>query len=77
MKDIYQHFVFDVLGLATEEETGKTSEALTEVMNMILDIRHKAKLEKNFALSDQIRDQLLAAGIQVKDSKEGSTWKLN
>ena len=77
LKDIYQHFVFDVLGLATEEETGKTSEALTEVMNMILDIRHKAKLEKNFALSDQIRDQLLAAGIQVKDSKEGSTWKLN
>ncbi|HQQ92962.1 MAG TPA: cysteine--tRNA ligase [Bacteroidia bacterium] len=73
---IYRHFVFDILGLKEEYENTKSNEALNKVMDMILEIRAKAKTERNFTLSDSIRDQLMAAGIQLKDGKEGSTWKL-
>ena len=37
--------------------------------------RQQAKLDRNFALSDQIRDQLKVAGIVLEDSKEGTGWK--
>jgi cysteinyl-tRNA synthetase len=76
LKDIYQHFIFDVMGLKAGEENSKTTEVLGKVVDLVLDIRNKAKTEKNFGLSDQIRDKLNDAGVQVKDSKEGSTWKI-
>lgn len=76
LKTIYQNFVFDVLGLKTGEENGKSDSALEKVMDLVLDIRSKAKTGKDFKLSDEIRDKLIAAGVQVKDTKEGSTWKL-
>ena len=37
--------------------------------------RHQAKIDRNFALSDQIRDQLKDAGVVLEDSKEGTGWK--
>ena len=76
LKKVYQEFVFDVLGLKQNAESSKYTEALEKVMDLVIDIRAKAKQEKNFALSDAIRDKLTEAGIQVKDGKEGSTWKV-
>jgi len=66
----------DVLGLKREEDSGKSAVALDHVMQLLFDIRKKAKENKDFATSDQIRDQLLKSGIQVKDGKDGSTWSL-
>lgn len=77
LKTIYQHFVFDVMGLKKEEDNSKASTVLAEVMKLILDLRAKAKANKDFATSDEIRDKLLGANIQVKDGKEGATWSLN
>jgi cysteinyl-tRNA synthetase len=37
--------------------------------------RHQAKIDRDFALSDQIRDQLKDAGVILEDSKEGTIWK--
>ncbi len=76
LKKVYQEFVFDVLGLKQNAESSKYTEALGKVMDLVIDIRAKAKQEKNFALSDAIRDKLTEAGIQIKDGKEGSTWKV-
>ena len=76
LKTIYQNFVFDVMGLQTEEENSKANTALAKVMDMVLEIRNKAKVEKNFPLSDEIRNKLTDAGVQIKDSKEGTTWKI-
>ncbi|MCD6018634.1 MAG: cysS [Bacteroidetes bacterium] len=73
---IYQHFVFDVMGLKKEEETGKASTALESVMQLVLELRDKAKANKDFATSDEIRNKLTAANIQVKDGKEGVTWSI-
>ncbi len=43
----------------------------------LVDERSQAKLEKNFARADEIRDELQEMGVSIKDSKEGSTWTLN
>ena len=76
LKTIYQDFVFDVLGLKNEKTDSKTSQALSKVMELIIDIRAKVKADKNFELSDKIRDKLTDAGIQIKDTKEGTAWKI-
>ena len=44
---------------------------------MLLELRAKAKAAKDWDTSDQIRDRLAALGFEVKDTKEGATWKLN
>ena len=41
------------------------------------DVIAKAKANKDWATSDQIRDNLSALGFEVKDTKDGCTWKLN
>jgi cysteinyl-tRNA synthetase len=76
LKKLYNDFVFSVLGLKSEESNQKIDNALAQVMELVLDIRNQAKKGKDFKLSDEIRDKLLEAGIQVKDGKEGSTWKI-
>jgi len=73
---IYNDFVFDVLGLNQQEESGKLNTTLSTVMDLVLDIRKKAKTGKDFKLSDEIRDRLMSAGIQINDTKEGSVWKI-
>ncbi len=76
LNTIYQHFVFDIMGLKKEEETGKANTALECVMQLVLDLRDKAKANKDFATSDEIRNKLTASNIQVKDSKEGTSWSI-
>lgn len=72
-------FAFDLLGL--KEEKGNSSDAREEafgkVVDMVLDLRAKAKSDKDWATSDKIRDELAAAGFEVKDTKDGVTWRLN
>ncbi len=68
-------FVFDILGL--EAESDGNSEALDGVMNLVLDIRKSAKSNKDWGTADKIRDGLKDAGIEVMDSREGTTYKLN
>ncbi|OYU80141.1 MAG: cysteine--tRNA ligase [Flavobacterium sp. BFFFF1] len=67
-------FVFDVLGLENEKLLGANNDKLEGVVNMLIDMRNQARVNKDFALSDQIRNQLSALGIQLKDGKEGTTF---
>lgn len=76
LQSLFRDFVFGVLGLKTEESNGKVQNALEKVVEHMLELRKQAKSEKNFKLSDEIRDKLISAGIQVKDTREGSTWKI-
>ncbi|PJJ09030.1 cysteinyl-tRNA synthetase [Flavobacterium sp. 1] len=72
---VMQAFVFDVLGLEEEKVNGNTDK-LEGVVNMLIGMRKQARDNKDFALSDQIRDQLIALGIQLKDGKEGTTFSI-
>ena len=69
-------FVFDVLGL-NEEKTTSEDNKIDDLVNMLINMRMEARANKNFALSDQIRDQLLAIGIHLKDGKEQTTFTIN
>ena len=69
-------FVFDILGIRNEKLVANNSDKLEGVVEMLINMRLEARANKNFALSDQIRDQLLALGIQLKDGKEGTTFSI-
>ncbi|WP_396186785.1 cysteine--tRNA ligase [Flavobacterium sp.] len=69
-------FLFDVLGLKDETETENNSEKLEGVVKMLINIRNEARANKDFAMSDQIRDQLIALGIQLKDGKDGTSFSI-
>ena len=79
LTETMQLFAFDILGLQNERGANNDAreEAYGKVVDMVLDLRAKAKAEKNWAVSDQIRDALAEAGFQVKDTKDGVTWKLD
>jgi cysteinyl-tRNA synthetase len=64
-------FIFDIFGLKNEESSNTE---LNEVLDMVIDLRKVAKENKDYATSDQIRIGLQNIGIQLKDSKEGTTW---
>lgn len=71
----FNGFIIDVLGLKTPQ--ADNSETLDGVINMVIDIRQQAKKDKNFALADQIREDLKEAGVSLRDSREGTTYTLN
>ena len=78
LTEVFHTFAFDILGL--QEETGGGSgreEAFGKVVDMLLEQRMVAKANKDWATSDKIRDNLAALGFEVKDTKDGFTWKLN
>ena len=74
LKSAMHSFVFDVLGLKDEKAIGNNNEKLEGVVHVLIGMRNEARANKDFALSDQIRDQLIALGIQLKDGKEGTTF---
>ena len=71
-------FLNDVLGLILhqEETDNKINTALEGSVNLLIDIRKKARDNKDFATSDAIRDQLLALGVQLKDGNDGTTFSV-
>ena len=65
-------FVLDVLGL--QVGVANSDSKLAPVMDLVLELRQQARANKDWTTSDKIRDGLAAAGISVKDSKEGTNW---
>ncbi len=74
LKKTYHQFVFDILGLKNEEQTDKQMELTQGLVDYLLQMRVQAKANKDFALSDHIRDKLNELGIEVKDRKDGFEW---
>jgi cysteinyl-tRNA synthetase len=79
LSDTMHLFAIDLLGLRNDKGNNNDAReaAYGKVVDMVLDLRAKAKAAKDWATSDQIRDALAAAGFEVKDTKDGVTWKLN
>lgn len=76
LKSTFESFFYDVLGLQAEDAS--SNDALTDhLMDFILNMRSTAKSNKDFATSDLIRDTLAKMNIQIKDTKEGTTWSIN
>jgi cysteinyl-tRNA synthetase len=76
LKTTLEAFVFDVLGLMNENSQDNSGK-INGVVELLIKLRKEARENKNWALSDQIRDELIALGIQLKDGKEGTTFLIN
>ncbi len=72
-----QVFVFDVLGLESQEQLTTNSDKLSGVVSLLIQLRNEARAGKDFATSDKIRDELAAMGIQLKDGTEGTTFSIS
>ena len=71
-------FVFDVLGLEDHNAFAKADDSkLSGTVELLIKLRKEARENKDFALSDKIRDELIELGIQLKDGREGTTFTVN
>lgn len=69
-------YVFDVLGLEDNQQNAQNNDKLDGVLQMLINMRLEARANKDWALSDKIRDELKALGIQLKDGKDGTSYSL-
>ena len=76
LKEVMHQFVFDILGLKNVS-SNKQDQKLGDTVELLIRMRNDARVQKDFALSDKIRDELLAIGIQLKDGKDGTTFILD
>ena len=76
LKSTLTTFTFDVLGIKNEKSSSNNSDKLEGVVTMLIGMRDEARANKNWALSDEIRDKLLALGIQLKDGKDGTSFSV-
>ena len=78
LRALFQTFLFDILGM-TADETGAGADAVKPykgAVDLLLEVRSQAKANKDWAMSDLIRDRLAALGFDVKDTKAGVEWSL-
>ena len=78
IKNSVNVFVFEILGLQNlNESTNQHKEKLEETLELLIKMRSDARANKDFELSDKIRNELDEIGIQLKDSKGGTTFKFD
>ena len=66
-------FSHEVLGFV-KENSNANGHVLEGLMELVIDLRKQSREDKNWGVSDKIRDQLAQLNIKINDSKEGSTW---
>lgn len=75
LKKLMNDFIFEVLGLQNIEENNNAK--LDQTLQVLIELRNQARKAKNFELSDQIRDSLLAEGIELKDGRDGTSYSIS
>ena len=70
-------FVFELLGLKNVQESEEGTNKLSGAVELLIKLRQEARANKDFALSDKIRDELAEVGITLNDSREGTTFSTN
>ncbi len=79
VQQVFKTFLIDILGMKDENAAGADSaktEAYKGAVDLLLDVRAKAKASKDWATSDLIRNKMAELGFVVKDTKDGATWTL-
>ena len=77
LRETMRMFMFDILGLVENTQADNNgNEAYAKAVDLLLEMRREAKARKDWATSDLIRDRLSEIGFELKDTKEGTEWKL-
>ena len=75
-RELMGRFINDILGLQFEDKAGGADNLTPRLIDMALELRQQAKMNKDFATSDKIRDSLAEMGIKIKDTREGAEWEI-
>jgi cysteinyl-tRNA synthetase len=75
LKNLMNTFVFEILGLENEKDSGKDEPFIEELIDASLNIRQIIKLNKDWSTSDKIREELNKIGIIIKDRKNDVDWE--
>ena len=75
LKELFNTFIFEILGLKDETSGGGDEKLTDDLMKIIIDLRQSAKNNKDWAMSDKIREELNQIGITIKDRKDGADWE--
>lgn len=76
LKAVWKLFVEDILGLRLGEEASESNDAYKKAVDLLLTLRLEAKRNKDWTMSDKIRNELVAFGFTIKDTKDGFEWSL-
>ena len=71
MQATYKNYLETILGLQSVQASSQ-NDAMDKVLQVLITLRKEAKQRKDFAVSDQIRNQLQEAGVILKDEKDGT-----
>ncbi len=81
LKSVFDTFLVEILGIRTEmagsADNSEVMRPFEEAVDLLLEMRAKAKANKDWATSDLIRDRLAEMGFTVKDTKDGVEWSLS
>jgi len=76
LKNVFNTFVFEILGFKADSKIDNKDNISGDLIEMLLKMRHQAKLDKDWATADNIRNQLTDLGITIKDTKDGADWEI-
>ena len=76
LKNLFDTFLFDILGMKYIPQSNANNGLDNQLMDIIIDLRKQAKLNKDYASADAIRDKLAAIGVEIKDTKDGVVWSV-
>ena len=76
LAQLINSFVFDIMGLKKDKTFSGQNDKIDEVMNILLQLRNDARNNKNFDLSDKIRDLLKLKGITINDNDKDSSYTI-
>ena len=76
LNSVFKLFIEDILGLQSTETATEGIEAYRKAVDLLLNIRLEAKMNKDWATSDKIRNELTSYGFEIKDTKDGFEWKV-
>lgn len=74
LSETFNSFFYDVLGFQDEDSGSNDDELASDLMELLISLRADAKENKDWSTADKIRDQLAGMKVQIKDSKDGTTW---
>lgn len=74
---LFEKYMVNIMGIVADEASVDNGNDLTnELIEQLIDLRAQAKKDKNFAIADQIRDNLASLKVEIKDGKDGTTFKV-
>lgn len=76
IKNFLHDFVDGVLGLWPQRKAVPSQDKTKKLVSLLIDLRNKARANRNFELSDMVRDQLTEMGIKLMDGPEGTEFKI-